>query len=79
MSTKRIDFTKTVYELWCEEPAVADVLTELGFTDITKPGMLKTAGRFMTIPKGAALRHVDMERIREAFVRKGYEIEEGGH
>ena len=33
-----------------------NILAEIGFVDILKPGMLNTAGRFMTIPKGAAMR-----------------------
>lgn len=77
MDGKRIDLSKTVYELCGADPGVAEVLKDLGFTDITKPGMLQTAGRFMTIPKGAALRRVDMELIKQAFTARGYEITEG--
>ncbi|HPZ52307.1 MAG TPA: DUF1858 domain-containing protein, partial [Clostridia bacterium] len=50
---KVIDLNKTVFELCNEDPAIKDILADSGFTDITKPGMLQTAGRFMTIPKGA--------------------------
>ncbi|MGI6004709.1 MAG: DUF1858 domain-containing protein [Christensenellales bacterium] len=78
MSEKKIDLTKSVYELCRENPGVADILSHLGFTDITKPGMLQTAGRFMTIPKGAALRRIGFDRIRQAFAAQGYEILEGG-
>lgn len=77
MSGKKIDFSQSVYALCREDPAVADILAELGFTDITKPGMLQTAGRFMTIPKGAALKHIDLSLIRQAFAERGYEIPEG--
>jgi len=70
---------KTVYELCSENPAVVDILAELGFTDITKPGMLQTAGRFMTIPKGASLRRIDISLIRQAFAERGYELVEGGN
>jgi hypothetical protein len=30
-------------------------MNELGFESIGNPAMLNTAGRFMTIPKGAAM------------------------
>ena len=79
MEGKIIDLTKSVHDLCREEPAIINILAELGFTDITKPGMLQTVGRFMTITKGAALRHVDMELIRKTFAEHGYELTEGGH
>lgn len=45
-----------------------------GFHDIVKPGMLKTAERFMTIPKGAAIKKLDLEAIKKDLINKGYEI-----
>lgn len=69
-----IDLRKTVYEIHGEHPEIAEILSELGFTDITKPGMLQTAGRFMTIPKGAVMKKMDMEVIRKAIRDKGFEI-----
>ncbi len=51
MKEKIIQLNKTVYELCSKDPEVAVVLAEIGFTDITKPGMLQTAGRFMTFRK----------------------------
>lgn len=77
MAEKRIDLSKTVYELCKADPAIAGILADLGFTDITKPGMLQTAGRFMTIPKGAAMKQIGMERIKQAFAGHGYETTEG--
>ncbi|NLY97392.1 MAG: DUF1858 domain-containing protein, partial [Clostridiaceae bacterium] len=40
------------------------------------PAMKKTAGRFKTIPKGAAMKNIPMEKIKEAFAAKGYEFKE---
>lgn len=71
-----IDFNKTVYELCSENEKVAEILSEIGFKDITKPGMLNTAGRFMTIPKGAKAKNFDLEQIKEEFIIRGYEIKE---
>ena len=57
MTTIRtIDLTRSVHSLCSEYPEIASIMAELGFTDIVKPGMLATAGRFMTIPKGAAMK-----------------------
>ena len=74
MDDKILDFKKSVHELCGEHPDLVPVLAELGFTDIVKPGMLQTAGRFMTIPKGAALKKIDLEKIKQAFQNHGYKI-----
>ena len=71
-----IDFNKTVYDLCSENEKVAEILSEIGFKDITKPGMLNTAGRFMTIPKGAKGKNFDLEEIKKEFIKRGYEIKE---
>lgn len=72
MEPKRLDLSKTVFELTTEHPDLIDVLVELGFTDITKPGMLNTAGRFMTIPKGVAMRRRDLEEVRIDLEARGF-------
>ncbi|NLO65015.1 MAG: DUF1858 domain-containing protein [Clostridiales bacterium] len=74
MDEKIIDLTKTVHELVKSNENIKDILAEIGFTDILKPGMLATAGRFMTIPKGAAFKKIDMSRVKEAFIARGYKI-----
>ncbi len=76
MSEKVINFSKTVYELCNNNSEIADILKELGFKDITNLGMLNTAGRFMTIPKGAAMKKIPIETIKESFINHGYEIKE---
>lgn len=73
---KTLNLKGTVYDNVKENPEVLEILRDLGFTDIVKPGMLNTAGRFMTIPKGAAMKGIDMERIKEAFTSRGFEIKE---
>ncbi len=71
---KSIDLTKTVYELCSKDPELIDILAEVGFRDIRLPGMLQTAGRFMTIPKGAAAKRIDMQTIQTALINRGYRI-----
>jgi len=73
---KIINLSKTVFELCKDEPEIADIMKELGFADITNPAMMKTAGRFMTIPKGAKMKGIPMEKIIQVFQDKGYKIEE---
>jgi methylmalonyl-CoA mutase cobalamin-binding subunit len=40
--------------------------------------MLATAGRFMTIPKGAAMRNIGMDTIRQTLKEYGFEVLEEG-
>ncbi|AQS58947.1 DUF1858 domain-containing protein [Desulforamulus ferrireducens] len=72
--SQSVDFRKTIYELVKENPAVAQVMQELGFKDITNPAMLNTAGRVMTIPKGASLKKIDLDTIKQVFQAKGFEV-----
>ena len=74
MNDKILDLVKSVYELCSTAPETAEILAGLGFTDITKPGMLQTAGRFMTIPKGAAMKKINLDTIKKAFEDKGFTI-----
>lgn len=73
---KTIDFSKSIYEISRENPEVIGIMKELGFESIQTPGMLNTAGRFMTIPKGAAMKKISLDTIRDAFESKGYDIVE---
>lgn len=70
---KALDFNQTVYALASEHPEIIPIMKELGFGDIVKPGMLDTAGRFMTIPKGAKMKGIDLGLIKKAFRERGYE------
>ncbi|HHW21652.1 MAG TPA: DUF1858 domain-containing protein [Clostridiaceae bacterium] len=71
---KVLDLSKSVYELIKENPEVADVMKNLGFDNITNPAMLNTVGRIMTIPKGAAMKKIDMGSIEKEFEVQGFEI-----
>lgn len=71
---KKLDLNKSVYDLCRDNPEVAEIMKELGFDNITNPAMLNTMGRFMTIPKGAAMRGIDLEKIKTEFRKRGYII-----
>lgn len=76
METKIIDLKKNVHELCTEYPEVPGILAELGFADITKPGMLNTAGRFMTIPMGASMKKISLDLVKQKLFDNGFEIKE---
>ena len=72
MDMIRIDLNETVYTLCTNYPDLIEILSGLGFTDITKPGMLQSAGRFMTPVKGAALKHIAIHEMITALAARGY-------
>ncbi|MFA5006559.1 MAG: DUF1858 domain-containing protein [Candidatus Izemoplasmatales bacterium] len=73
---KTIDLSQSVQSLVKNDPAVAEILAGLGFTEILKPGMLQTVGRIMTVKKGAALRGIDYQKVVAAFSERGYDVKE---
>lgn len=74
MSDKKLDLNKTVYELCTDDPAIISILIEAGFRDISNPIMMKTAGKVMTIPKGALMKKINLEDIKQLFRNHGYEV-----
>ena len=72
MNEKEIDLTKSVYELCSQYPELPQILADLGFKDITRPGMLASVGRFMTLPKGAAAKKIDLELIKSRLTEQGF-------
>ncbi|OPX42100.1 iron-sulfur cluster repair protein YtfE [Ruminiclostridium hungatei] len=71
-----IDLSRPVHDLCKENPSVVEILRELGFDQITNPAMLNTAGRFMTIPKGAVMKGVDLGRIKIELEKRGFDIKD---
>lgn len=69
-----IDFSKSLYELVSQYPEMKEIMLGIGFNEITKPGMLQTAGRYMTIPKGAKMMKIPLETIIQAFEEAGFQI-----
>jgi len=76
MEPIKLDLRRSAYELCTAHPGILPILAQAGFSEITKPGMLSTAGRLMTVPKGAALKGIDMHGIVRALAAGGYMVEE---
>lgn len=72
--TKKLDLNKTVYELVNEYPEVAQIMAGLGFSEITKPAMLHSVGKIMTIPKGSKMKGIPLEKIITAFAQNGFDV-----
>ena len=72
--SKLIDLNKNVQDLCTQYPELIGIMTDLGFKDITRPITLATIGKVMTIPKGAAIKKISMQNIKETLMQHGFEI-----
>ena len=72
---KKLDLSKSVYDLVKEYPEVIDIMKSLGFSEITNKVMLNSVGKIMTIPKGAKMKGVSMMDIVSAFMKAGFTLE----
>jgi DUF438 domain-containing protein len=73
---KTIQLKESIYEICSEYPEVKDLLAQLGFRDITKPEVLHTIGKLMTIPQGASMRGIDLSKVILELRANGFEIGE---
>ena len=71
---KTIDLNRSVYELVTEYPELADIMADLGFTEITKPAMLHSVGKLMTIPKGAKMKGIPMTSVISSLMENGFAL-----
>ena len=71
---KKLDLSKSVYDLVKEYPEVIDIMKSLGFSEITNKVMLNSVGKIMTIPKGAKMKGVSMVDIVGAFMKAGFTL-----
>ena len=76
MDKKYINLNESVNALFTQYPELVSILANLGFTEIVKPLMLNTVGKLMTLPKGAAMRNIDLEQVIQSLREHGYYIEE---
>lgn len=73
---KSVSMSEPVFGLVSRHPEALEIMLELGFQDIAKPGMLQTAGRFMTLSKGCKLKKIAPDAVKEAFQRHGFRMTE---
>jgi DUF438 domain-containing protein len=76
---KVLDLNKNVATLVKEYPEIKEIMVELGFKDITSPVALQVMGRVMTIPKGAQVKGIAMDKIIDAFTKAGFEVIHAGN
>lgn len=72
---KIINTKTSLFELTTIYPEITDIMIELGFKDILKPGMLQSVGRVMNLDKGCKLKKIEIESIQEIFAKYGFNLE----
>lgn len=65
---------QTIYQLITDYPDLKEILADIGFTEIVKPGMLQTVGRFMNLKNGSSMRKIPIEKLKAGLLEKGYEL-----
>lgn len=73
---KVLNLNQTIFQMVQTHPALLNQLAELGFSEIAKPGMIQTVGRFMKLEQGCRLRKIDFALVKEKLMALGYEIKE---
>ena len=71
---KTLDLKKSVAELVEEYPEVREIMAEVGFKEIMNPVALNVMGRIMTIPRGAAVKGIDLAKVIAAVEEPGYTV-----
>lgn len=73
---KELNLDETLISLVSKYPELIDILYDIGFIQIKLPGMIQTAGRFMTLRSGCELRKIDINELSIKLKVNGYEIKE---
>ena len=69
---KEINLDQTLSSIVSQYPELIDILYDIGFTQIKVPGILQTAGRFMTLRNGCELRKIDLEILKIPLRENGF-------
>lgn len=71
---KNLDLAKSVHDLVQQYPEIVDVMVSLGFTEMAKPMALNSVGRVMTIPKGAQIKGIPLEKVLSTLRDNGFAV-----
>ena len=76
MANHILDLKKNVADLVEEFPELRQVLADIGFKEILSDKALHVMGRIMTIPRGAAVKGIAMDRVKAALQAAGFAFAE---
>ena len=73
-SMKNINLDEPVASLIEKFPNLKNILKDLGFTEITNPIALSTVGKMVSIKKGAKIKNIDLDLIKEKLREEGFNL-----
>lgn len=73
-SMKNINLDEPVASLIEKFPNLKNILKDLGFTEITNPLALSTVGKMVSIKKGAKIKNIDLDLIKEKLREEGFNL-----
>ncbi len=71
-----ISLETPVRDLVNQHPEIVSVMVAMGLDGVTDPKLLNTVGRFMTLAKGAKMKHIAVADLTTALAEAGFEVEE---
>ncbi|MDU6784059.1 DUF438 domain-containing protein [uncultured Peptoniphilus sp.] len=71
---KNISINEPVASLVEKYPYLKNILKDIGFSEITNPLALSSVGKFVSIKKGAGIKNIDLDIIREKLKEGGFNI-----
>lgn len=70
-----ISLETPVHDLVQQYPAIVPVMVAMGLDGVTDPKLLNTVGRFMTLAKGAKMKHIAIADLTAQLQQAGFEVE----
>ncbi|WP_125706310.1 DUF1858 domain-containing protein [Lacticaseibacillus daqingensis] len=64
-----------VRELVAANPTIVPVMVAMGLDGVTNPSLLNTVGRFMTLEKGARMKHIPLAALTQTLAENGFEVQ----
>ena len=70
-----INLDTSVRDLVAQFPAIVEVMVAMGLDGVTDPKLLNTVGRFMTLRKGAKMKHIPIADLVQQLQAAGFEVQ----
>lgn len=70
----KISLETPVRDLVNAHPDIVAVMVAMGLDGVTDPKLLNTVGRFMTLAKGAKMKHIAIEDLTATLAQAGFEV-----
>lgn len=72
----KISINEPIKSVIDKHPKVKDIMLSLGFSHLAEPAMLNTVGKIITIKIGLKKHKLDLEEVREVFLKENFVLEE---